>query len=138
MQSIVGIALLGVGIVLMIFGMQVPALEARWVPSVRNTSPAWPICWIHLHEACLLFISEWKKPLGIGLESIRATGSRTTTHQHGWVGIMAESNGMAQLVGDHVARDIGQRKRITAITLDPYQVFCPSWRAGGKRNEIPQ
>lgn len=50
---------------------------------------------------------------------------------------MAKSNSMAQLVGDQVARDIGQRERIAAITLDPYQDFSPSWRAGSERNEIP-
>ena len=50
---------------------------------------------------------------------------------------MAKSNGMPQLVGDQVARNIGQRERIAVIALDPYQDFSPSWRAGGERNEIP-
>src|SRR6266446_2562707 len=109
----------------------------RLVPSARRASTAWPICWIKTHEACLLLVSEGKKPLGIGLESIRATGSRTPTHQHGWVGVMAKANGMPQLVGDQVARDIGQRERIAARALDPYQGFSPSGQAGGERNEIP-
>jgi len=110
-----------------------------WVQprSVPSTSTVWPRCWIHLHEAYLLLVRQRKKPRCIGLESIRATGGRTTTHQHGGIGIVAKSNGLPQLVGDQVARDIGQRERIAAIALDPHQDFFPSWQAGGERNEIP-
>jgi len=87
---------------------------------------ACPMGGIHLQQLSLFVLSEGKKPRFLGLENTRATRGWPTTHERGWIIIMAQANRMPKLVRKHIARDVGQRERQEAVAPDAHQDFAVS------------
>ena len=87
---------------------------------------ACPISRIHFQQLGLFVLREGKKLRFLGLKGARTTRGWPTTHEHGWIVIMAQANGMPELVRNQITRDIGQRERSKAVAPDAHQDFAAS------------
>ena len=73
--------------------------------------------------------------LSCGLKLYRPARGRAPAHQYRRIAVVSEADHVPQFVGDHVACNVGQSKRVGATALNSDNSF-PDRPVRGKRDEV--
>src|SRR5262245_15506582 len=91
--------------------------------TASNRGSRLPVRGIHPKKLRLLAVGQREDARHVGAESGGSAVRGAPAHQHRGVAVVAEPDGVAGLVNDDVARDVGKVQRWVVRTLDAYHAL---------------
>src|SRR5689334_186978 len=106
-------------------------------PSVQGrSSPPLPAGWVHRQEPAPLCPAQRKVLRRLRRKERRTAKCRTAAHQQRRIRIVGEADRMPELMRDHVAHDIGQRRRRGIHVADHDHGAVPAGQTVDVRDEL--
>src|SRR4030095_15151425 len=95
-----------------------------------------PVRGIHPQQLRFFVVGQRKDTRHVGAESGGPAGRGAPAHQHRWIAVVAEPDGVAELVSYDVARDVGNVQRWPVGTLDAPDALAASVKRARERDEF--